>query len=142
MGLNVLVVDDSAVMRSIVLRSLRLAGLSVSEVCEAGSGEEALDVLSRTWIDLALIDLNMPGMDGEKMIERVRQTPETADLSIIVVSSESNQARIERLERAGIVFVHKPFEPILLREAICKLTGGYDGFESSDDSSSDLDADF
>lgn len=130
MSLNVLVVDDSAVMRQIILRSLRQTGLTMGTVCEAGTAEEALEVLARTWFDVALVDLNMPGMGGEALIERLRSTPAMSDLPVIVVSSESSEVRINRLEESGIVFVHKPFEPTRLREAVSQATGGYDEPES------------
>ena len=72
--LNVLVVDDSAVMRAMVIKSLRLSGLPLNAVHEAGNGEEALQVLDAQWIDLALVDINMPVMNGEELLTRVRQT--------------------------------------------------------------------
>ena len=62
--IRVLIVDDSSVMRKIVERSLRQANLTISQVFEAGNGEEALGVLSREKVDLILCDINMPVMDG------------------------------------------------------------------------------
>jgi two-component system chemotaxis response regulator CheY len=123
MPLNVLIVDDSAVMRSIILRTLRLSGLPVEEVLQAENGREALDVLGNHWIDLALVDINMPVMNGIEMIDKVRQTSEISDLPIIVVSTESSTTRIEMLKDMGVGFVHKPFSAETLREAVIELTG-------------------
>jgi two-component system chemotaxis response regulator CheY len=123
MPLNVLIVDDSAVMRSIILRTLRLSGLPVEEVLQAENGREGLDILGNHWIDLALIDINMPVMNGFEMIDRVRQTSEISDLPIIVVSTESSTTRIEMLKDMGVGFVHKPFSAETLREAVIELTG-------------------
>jgi two-component system chemotaxis response regulator CheY len=123
MPLNVLIVDDSAVMRSIILRTLRLSGLPVEEVLQAENGQEALDVLGNHWIDLALVDINMPVMNGIEMIDKVRQTSEISDLPIIVVSTESSTTRIEMLKDMGVGFVHKPFSAETLREAVIELTG-------------------
>jgi two-component system chemotaxis response regulator CheY len=123
MPLNVLVVDDSNVMRSIIVRTLRLSGLPLEEVLEAENGREGLDVLSKHWIDLALVDINMPVMNGLEMIDKVRQTSEISDLPIIVVSTESSTTRIEMLKDMGIGFVHKPFSAETLREAVIELTG-------------------
>lgn len=123
MALNVLVVDDSAVMRSMIIKTLKLSGVSLGEVYQAGNGKEALDVLNDNWVDLALVDINMPVMDGEQMIDAVRANPVTADLSVVVVSTESSESRIEMLQQKGAGFVHKPFTPELLRETIVGITG-------------------
>jgi two-component system chemotaxis response regulator CheY len=123
MHFNVLVVDDSAVMRAMIVRTLRLSGLPLGEIHEAGDGEEALVRLGDSWVDLMLLDINMPIMNGEQVIDRLRADPETADLKIIVVSTERSDARIERLAAKGAAFVHKPFTPETLRDAILRTTG-------------------
>lgn len=123
MALNVLVVDDSAVMRKMIIRTLRLSGLPLGDIFEAGNGQEGLDTLHQHWVDLALVDINMPVMNGEEMIDRVRQDPETADLSVIVVSTDSSETRIDLLQKKGAGFVHKPFTPEGLRETISQMTG-------------------
>lgn len=123
MPLNVLVVDDSNVMRSIIIRTLRLSGLPLEQVLQAENGQEGLDILSKNWVDLALVDINMPVMNGIQMIDKVRQTDEIADLPIIVVSTESSTTRIEMLKDMGVGFVHKPFSAETLREAVVELTG-------------------
>jgi two-component system, chemotaxis family, chemotaxis protein CheY len=121
--LNVLVVDDSSVMRSIVVRALRMSGLQLNEIHQAEDGIQALDLLGKHWIDLVFVDLNMPRMNGIELIDRVRQTPEIADLPIIVVSTESSTTRIQMLKEKGVNFVHKPFSPETLRTAIIESTG-------------------
>jgi len=123
MALNTLVVDDSSVMRSIIIKTLKLAGLSLGEVLEAGNGQEGLRLLENNWVDLALVDIHMPVMDGEEMISRLRKNKEYHDLPVIIVSSESDSARIEMLQKTGATFMHKPFTPETLREAIIEVTG-------------------
>jgi two-component system, chemotaxis family, chemotaxis protein CheY len=123
MALNVLVVDDSAVMRSMIIRTLKLAGLPIGEVHQASNGQEGLAVLEKHWVDLALVDINMPVMNGEEMIDRTRQNSSTADLPIVVVSTESSAARIGNLRSKGVEFIHKPFTPEDLRQKIVRLTG-------------------
>jgi two-component system chemotaxis response regulator CheY len=123
MSLNVLVVDDSAVMRSMIIKVLRMCGVPLSEVYEASNGEEGLRAINEHWIDLALVDINMPIMTGDEMIDHVRRGPDTKDLPVIVVSTESSESRIEMLRRQGAGFVHKPFSPEILRETITGLTG-------------------
>ena len=126
MALNILIVDDSSVMRAIIIKTLHLSQLPLGEVYEATNGQEALKVLDGNWIDLALVDINMPVMDGEEMINRLRQNPATADLPIIIVSTEGSETRKEVLTQKGAGFVHKPFTPETLRDAILRTLGGLD----------------
>ena len=72
MSIRALIVDDSSVMRKIVERSLRQAGIDLSEVFQAGNGAEALGVLNESKVDLILCDINMPVMDG---LEFIKQLP-------------------------------------------------------------------
>lgn len=123
MELRVLVADDSAVMRAMIVKSLRLAGLPLGDVYQAADGAEALRLLEEHWVDLALVDINMPVMNGEVLIEQVRARPETADLRVVVVSTESSDTRIARLRSLGAGFVRKPFTPESLRQTILDATG-------------------
>jgi two-component system, chemotaxis family, chemotaxis protein CheY len=120
---NILVVDDSAVMRAMIIRVLRLSSVPVGEIHQASNGEDGLRLLNENWVDLALVDLNMPVMNGEELIERIRQNPETATLPIVVVSTESCETRIESLRRKNVDFIHKPFNPEQLGNTILRLTG-------------------
>jgi two-component system, chemotaxis family, chemotaxis protein CheY len=132
MALNILVVDDSSVMRAMIIKTLHLSQLPMGEVHEAANGQEALKVLDGNWIDLALVDINMPVMDGEEMINRLRQNPATSDLPIIIVSTEGSESRKEGLMRKGARFVHKPFTPETLRDAILRTLGGLDEQKAGD----------
>jgi two-component system chemotaxis response regulator CheY len=123
MAFNILVVDDSAVMRQMVMKAVRMSGVEVGEVHQAANGREGLDVLSRNWIDLVLLDLNMPVMNGEEMIEQMRAIPETKSLPVVVVSTERSRTRLERLRRWGVWFVRKPFAPETVRTIIQEATG-------------------
>jgi two-component system chemotaxis response regulator CheY len=123
MAFNVLVVDDSAVMRQMVVRTLKMSGLPLGTVHEAGNGEEGLFVLQDQWVDLLLLDVNMPVMNGEEMLRRVRASPETESLPVIVVSTEGSETRLAALHELGATIVHKPFAPETLRDAILRVTG-------------------
>ena len=123
MMFNVLVVDDSAVMRAMIIKTLRLSGVPLGEIFQAGHGAEALEVLGENWVDLALVDINMPVMNGEELIDRVREQDETRDLAIIVVSTESSETRIQKILGKGARFVHKPFTPEILHQTITEVTG-------------------
>lgn len=123
MAFNVLVVDDSAVMRTMVIKTLRLSGVPVGEVYQAANGEEGLDRLREHWVDLVLLDLNMPQMNGEELLAEIRSHPDTASVAVVVVSTEGSEARIKRIRDLGALFVHKPFRPEELRAVIRDLTG-------------------
>jgi two-component system, chemotaxis family, chemotaxis protein CheY len=120
---NVLVLDDSSVMRAMIIKTLRLSGVELGQVHQAENGRVALDVLEDHWVDLALVDINMPVMNGVEFIEHVRRDPAARDLAVIVVSTESSETRIEMVKRLGASFVHKPFTPELLRACIVEITG-------------------
>jgi len=132
MAFNILVVDDSSVMRAIIIKTLRLSQLPLGEVYEASNGKDALKVLEDNWVDLALVDINMPVMDGEEMIKRLRQNPATADLPVIIVSTEGSETRIGGLVQKGAGFVHKPFTPESLRGIILKTLGGLNEQKAGD----------
>ena len=101
MSLNVLVVDDSSVGRMVIAKALRLSGVDIGDVHQAGDGKQGLTVLEENWVDVVFADINMPVMNGEEMIDRIRDNPTWADMPIVVVSTEGSKTRIERLERKG-----------------------------------------
>ncbi|MEO7360553.1 MAG: response regulator [Gemmatimonadaceae bacterium] len=123
MAFNVLVVDDSAVMRTMVVRTLRMSGVPLAAVHEAANGEEGLKLLANEWVDLLMLDINMPVMNGEEMLKRVRENPDTRDIRVIVVSTEGSETRLANLQALGASIVHKPFAPTTLRNTILRVTG-------------------
>ncbi len=123
MAVNILVVDDSAVMRSMIKKTIVSSGVEVGEIYEAANGKEGLQVLEQNWLDILFIDVNMPVMDGMEMLEQVRKKSDTADIPILIVSTESNNQRIETIQKQNAGFVHKPFTPEVLRERILEALG-------------------
>lgn len=124
MKLNLLVVDDSSTMRAMIKKTLVLTGLPIGDFWEAGNGQEGLDQVGAHWVDLILVDLNMPVMGGLEMIERLRADAQTSKIPIIVVSTESSQSRISEITGQGIHFIHKPFRPEAVKEIILEYFGG------------------
>lgn len=118
MNYNVLIVDDSPILRAVVKKVVVLAGVDESRIHEASNGVEALEVLENNWIDLVLLDLNMPEMDGEAFARELRKREDLADVGVVVVSTESNKERLDRMKALGVGgFLRKPFEP----EDLCKI---------------------
>jgi two-component system chemotaxis response regulator CheY len=127
MALNVLVVDDSATMRAIIVKTLKMAGLPLAEVYQAENGREGLEVLGSWRVDTVLVDINMPEMNGVEMIERMRFTPDLADVPVFVVSTEGSETRVKELSEKGAGFIQKPFSPEMLKQAVEQLIGGNNG---------------
>lgn len=134
MSLNILVVDDSSVTRAMIVKTLKISGLPVNNIFQAANGQEGLDVLKNNKADMAIVDINMPIMNGEEMINKIREDENLVDLPVVVVSTEGSKTRIERLMQKGAIFIHKPFEPETIREIISTITGAsYDISESETD---------
>src|SRR4051794_25345612 len=116
-----LVVDDSSTMRHILQRTV--AGLGFASY-EAGNGQEALDLLLEipTVPDVALIDWNMPVMDGLQLIRQVRKIPPLRDMCMMMVTTESEHSQMVRALAAGAhEYVLKPFTPEVIREKLAYL---------------------
>ncbi|MFO7707948.1 MAG: response regulator [Desulfobacterales bacterium] len=123
MAVNILIVDDSAVMRAMIRKTIELSGLQLGTIHQAVDGREGLSALETNWIDLVIADINMPVMNGEEMIERMQAVPDLKSIPTIVVSTEGSRVRIERLERRGVRFIHKPFSPEMIRDTVKAVLG-------------------
>ncbi len=130
MSLNVLVVDDSSVMRAMIIKTIRMSGLDLGDVYQAADGKEGLEAARDNWVDLVIADINMPVMNGEEMIDAMKADPEIADIPTIVISTEGSATRIERLQQKGVIFIHKPFTAEIIKASIESLTGIGAGHES------------
>jgi two-component system chemotaxis response regulator CheY len=120
MQCHVLIVDDSPILRAAIKKVVKLAGVGEDRIFEAGNGLEALEVLETVWIDLVLLDLNMPVMDGEQFARELRTREDLNDVAVVVVSTEANRERLDRMRELGVAHtLRKPFEP----EDLCRLIG-------------------
>ena len=118
--MRALVIDDSRAMRRIVASILETLGF---EVRQAGDGREGLDVLDEGWVpDLATVDWNMPVMDGLQFVSAVRSNPSLRAVTIMMVTSESEQTQIVKALAAGAhEYVIKPFTADAIRDKIALL---------------------
>ena len=108
--MRVLIVDDSKVMRMIVVRALRQANLGNVEVAEAEDGQQGLDSVKSFAPDLILSDWNMPNMSGIEFLRALRATGNTTTFGFI--TSETHPALKEEALSTGANFlVTKPFNP-------------------------------
>jgi two-component system chemotaxis response regulator CheY len=119
MAFDVLIVDDSPAMRSFIGRVLEISGIEVGARLEAGHGAEALEVLANNWVDVILTDINMPVMNGEEFLAEVSRRGAWGGIPILVISTDSTGARVERMLSLGAKgYVKKPFSPESLREEL------------------------
>jgi two-component system, chemotaxis family, chemotaxis protein CheY len=121
--MRALVVDDSSVMRSILRMIFRKAGF---EVTEASNGYEALKRLVETApVDLAVVDWNMPVMNGYELVSAIRSETRYNAMRIMMVTTESEIGHIQSaLAKGANEYVMKPFTPEIIREKLQLL-----GFE-------------
>ena len=120
MGKSLLVVDDSATMRKIIVRSIRKAGLDVDgEIREAADGNEALEQINSASADVILCDINMPGMDGLEFVKAARKLPACSSTKIVMISTESADELIEGVKADGADgYVTKPFTPETIQKEL------------------------
>ena len=118
--MRALVIDDSRSMRRIVRGILEGFGY---DVLEAGHGREGLDVLDGGWVpDLATVDWNMPVMDGLQFVSAVRANPAWRQVTLMMVTSESEHTQIVRALAAGAhEYVLKPFTADAIRDKLALL---------------------
>jgi two-component system, chemotaxis family, chemotaxis protein CheY len=120
--LRALIVDDSSVMRKIVERALRQAGLDLKEVHEAGSGVEGLEVLRTNSVDLILSDINMPSMDGLEFLRQIRAQNLAAGVPVVMITTESSEEHVRQAIQAGARgYIRKPFTPDQVKERVLPL---------------------
>ena len=92
--IRALIVDDSSVMRKIVERSLRQAGIELEKVVEASNGAEALVALQDNVVDLILCDINMPVMDGLEFVRQVATVENAKGVPIVMITTEGSESHV------------------------------------------------
>jgi DNA-binding response OmpR family regulator len=122
----ILTVDDSRAVRTIVGKQVKELGF---EVLEAEDGIQGLDQLANTQVDLVLLDVTMPNMDGPAMLQKMReggnQTP------VIMLTSESKRSVVASAMKLGIAdYILKPFKPEELRTKVLSVLQGEPGAAS------------
>lgn len=122
--MSVLIVDDSPLMRSFIRRILTVSGVRTKDVLEAGDGQDALDLMDKSPVDLVLSDINMPRMNGSEMLKRMSATPSMRTIPVIVVSTDATRQRMDTMQQMGAQgYIRKPFQPEALRCEIERVLG-------------------
>src|SRR5260370_36896045 len=124
-SIRALIIDDSSVMRKIVERSLRQAGIELTQVFEAGNGAEALGVLKENQVDLILCDINMPVMDGLELIKQLPGVANAKDGPVVMITTEGSETHVVQALSCGADgYNRKPFTREQVREQVLAALGG------------------
>ncbi len=124
MAFNILLVDDSATVRAVISKALKLAGVDINALYQAGNGEEALEVLEKDWVDLVFCDISMPVMDGEELVTAMNANGMIDTIPVVIVSSAGSEPRVARLRDKGVRdYIQKPFTPERIREVVDQVMG-------------------
>ncbi len=120
MAFTVLIADDDPYTRQLIRRVIS-KDLDV-RLLEAEHGVAALDLLLTERVDLVLLDVSMPVMDGIETLRALRRAPEYADLPVIILAGRAEEQQVMRLVELGIKgFLVKPFRPVVLAERVARI---------------------
>jgi two-component system chemotaxis response regulator CheY len=122
MGINVLIVDDSRIVREFMIKTLRLTGYDIANTYIAGNGQEGLDILKTKQVSIIFLDINMPVMTGIEMVDKMQEIGMLKRIPVVIVSTEGSETRIDELTDKGVTdYVRKPFTPESIRDVLDKI---------------------
>lgn len=122
-ALTLLVVDDSAMMRTMIRRAATLTNFPIAQIFEAANGQEALAILERHDVDALFTDINMPDMTGIELLERMVGHERWRHILRVVISTDGSDSRRAEANALDVhAYVRKPFQPEVMRDVLSKLT--------------------
>ena len=120
--LNILIVDDSAMMRMMIKRVTGMCGVPIGEIFEAGNGREAIAVLESQQVDALFTDINMPVMTGTELLRAIEQDGRWPTLLRVIISTDGSAARRAEADELHVrLYVEKPFRPEVMRDVLSEL---------------------
>lgn len=136
MAFNVLIVDDSLSMRSVIKKTIKVSGFKVGEYFEAADGKEALKILADAWVDLVLTDINMPNMNGLELIAKMHTDQILRSIPVVMVTTEGSEKSVQKsMEMGAKGYIKKPFQPEDIKRVLNNIMGEAEDGESGDDES-------
>ncbi len=124
MAYNILVVDDSRIIRRVLIKTLSIANIPINTVLEAENGKNALELLDRSWVDIIFADINMPVMNGIEMIKHMQARDLLKSIPVVIISTEGSKTRINELKSMGVkAYIRKPFMPETIKKVVGELMG-------------------
>jgi len=120
---KILIVEDEPDIRDLVAFTLRYGGF---EVVTANNGAEAVDASLAEMPDLVLMDVRMPVMTGFEACEKIKSTPQTANIPVVFLSAKGQEAEIRQgFEIGALDYLLKPFDPLELLQRVRDLVGNH-----------------
>ena len=117
--MKALVVDDSRIMRKILINILKEKKIHEDDIFDAPDGKEALDILNKEFISLLLLDWNMPKLNGLDLVKIVRRMDKYTSLPIIMVTSEAARYNVLEAINAGVTdYIIKPINGKIVLDKI------------------------
>ncbi len=124
MSYSLMVVDDSPIIRGALKRTIDMTGIPVDKLVQAENGEDALDKLKKTWVDIIFCDIHMPKMSGIELYDNLRGSSEFKRIPFVIISTEGSETRIQDLKEKGISgYIRKPFKPEEIKEKMVEIFG-------------------
>lgn len=127
MAFNILIVDDSPIMRQVIKKTVQVSGIDLGDVYEGGNGQEGLEQARDNWVDLILTDINMPIMDGISFIRALKSDEMLKSIPVIVISTEGRDDVVQTaLELGASHYITKPFRPEEIGRDVLTVLGYHD----------------
>jgi CheY-like chemotaxis protein len=121
--LTILIVDDSAMMRTMIKRVAKLAASPIDRILEAADGREALGILESEHVDALFTDINMPNMTGTELLREIERRSAWPDLLRVIISTDGSIARREEVKDLDVKhYIEKPFSPEIMRDVLDTVT--------------------
>ena len=138
-NMSILVVDDMKSMRLTIRKMLR--NLNIGKMLRfADNGKAGLEILRATPCDMAIIDWNMPVMNGLEFVKRLKADETTKVIPVVVVSTEGAQVKIKEFMDSGASgYITKPFSAESIRDLMVNLLGEVEYDEDIDDADEEFD---
>ena len=125
MAYQALVVDDSSIARSSLMKMLRLTGVPFEEIFQADNGRSGLNMIDQHTVDLVFTDINMPEMDGIAFVDALAERKIPPHTPIVVLSAQGSETAVAKLRRLGIRgYIRKPCTPEAVRDVVRHLFEG------------------
>lgn len=122
MSLNILIVDDSAMMRAMIKRVTALCDVPIDHVYEAANGAEAMTILESQDVQALFTDINMPIMNGTELLRAIARDDRWKDLLRVIISTDGSEARRHEVAELNVrLYVEKPFRPEVMRDVLSTL---------------------
>jgi two-component system chemotaxis response regulator CheY len=123
MSLNILIVDDSAMMRAMIKRVTALCDVPIDHIYEAANGAEAIKVLESHDVQALFTDINMPVMTGTELLRTINSDARWKNLLRVIISTDGSEARRHEVAELNVrLYVEKPFRPEVMRDVLSTLS--------------------